>query len=258
MGLRKTGSSREYNSIDVRFSATTNEMALAMRKQRMNELSAVVKDDDITALTRSLAGGMRLKKEESVVSPSPVLATILESTEPVEDSSATDFILEGYLSSDAQTEVADDEGSIAGNTTPYLDKREMKQSFFNTPEQEMRFVGYAAEKWDAKPSTSLRNNSLPPITYGCYGEDKDGSAHALPSLHDIGVLQFIPSIKKPSSPFQTPKKRRSKGQDFEAFYRQPVFGNPASYHSTRLPAPVPLKPVYYPHKPVHYAPYGTV
>ena len=94
MGLRKTGSSREYNSIDVRFSTTVKEMALAMRHQCLREQSATTEgDDEVKALTHSLAGGMKINVEET-----PMSGTGL-ATHSVWTTSLTNLALSNFASS---------------------------------------------------------------------------------------------------------------------------------------------------------------
>lgn len=75
----------------------------------------VAADDSIKALTKFLADGMNIGngEDEGVKSPGPALATILESTEPSEESSATDYILEEYMFSDGETVHADDEEFVS-------------------------------------------------------------------------------------------------------------------------------------------------
>lgn len=201
MGLRKTGSSREYNSIDVRFTTTMNDMALAMRHQRMRDQSAITEgDDDIKALTQSLAGGMRIDSEESpLLSPGPVLETILESTEPIDENSATEFILEEYMTDDNKTVVADDEESLAGSMMPFILNTKVEQSPASNPRtqdinasQDIDSIRYARPKWNAEWSTSALAVPLPSMSVEAAVARRNPS-HMLPSLFDIGVLQYVPN-----------------------------------------------------------------
>ena len=270
MGLRKSGASREYNSIDTRFSETMNQMALAMRQQRIRKKSVVEEDDDIKALTERMAGGLRLARtgtEETLAAPIAALPTIVESTEAVEEgSSATDYILDEYLSaSDLETEVADDKESLAGDTqTPDAVYRFAKDTRSPTPSaaSEIQFVGYATPKWAPQTPTFTQTDSLAPMSSARDTNLASPSRpNTLPSLSDIGVMQYLsPSLGSSSRPPSPPSISPEYPDNGVAgdFSRSPKFGHPSFPESKYLPRPQQYKPVYYPHKPVHYAPYGTV
>ena len=109
MGLRKAGSSREYSSIDLRFTTTTNSMALALKQQPIWGRSVMAKDVKIKELTKGLTGGMKIKVENDVhgFNETPQLATIAE-TEPTASeeypSSVITPPLEALLISDSDGE----------------------------------------------------------------------------------------------------------------------------------------------------------
>ena len=196
MGLRKSGASREWDAVDTRFASTTNAMALAMRHQRMKEQSALAEDDEIKVLTQSLASGMRLEKTGGVMLPGPVLATILETTGSIEENSATNYILEGYLLPDDGTEAPDDEESTMVDGSAHVEGMSVSDTDMNFPRScsdpahEIRFVGWAPAKWTPKGYAyfQLRSGSgdLQPMK-----PTKQWSNAALPLLFYIGLLQYV-------------------------------------------------------------------
>lgn len=64
MGLRKSGASREYDIIDVRFSNSTAAMAQKLKQMVEEQKARITANEEIKALTESLAEGMKIKVEE--------------------------------------------------------------------------------------------------------------------------------------------------------------------------------------------------
>lgn len=166
------------------------------------------------------------------------------------------------------TVVADDEESMAGDLTPseYVDIEYGTDKYSRADgafAHEMQFVGYAREKWNVKNPRLGPGSSLPPISLDISENFRENSADALPSLHDMGVLQFLAE-----------EKEKEKGQASSVRYpRQVKFihhhgpdgtvkkrctGQLAKYHDVRLPFPIEHKLIHYRYKPVHYAPNDTM
>ena len=227
----------------------------------MREQGALAEDDEIKVLTQSLASGMRFEKESSVMLSGPVLATMLDSKEPLEDDSATDYSLEEYLRPEDETEADDAEQSITKDRLAHapgmgvLDMDMKLPRACSDPAHEMRFVGWAPAKWTPKGYAYFQLRSGPGALQPMK-PTKQWPNVELPSLFDIGVLQYVSEPNSTTSPESVSPLFIEGGVVREPWNLQE--GGFVLSSAAKLPLPVQNKPVHYSHKPLHYAPLSTV